>query len=265
MINHGRTLLMNIDGDGFGGYPGDEYIPPAYRRQNLPTALDTIRAQFFGADPDRVMLNYRTRQLLALLHATELEQFLRDLDTRITYDPINRSLFSSSLFQPMAWPLNTAGDVYFLGETGAPDDLGRCCHQWNVDVISETTVTVVRRTKPVQESIQSYTISGQLSSLVQLPGSGLQFRFREGVGSRWRIETMARPERQLGQIEANLRHIGEPHLLTLFGIGSRRGEQEPWTTFYQLWTQHLELPYTLGGVILALIYYTERLRQGQSL
>lgn len=253
---------MNINGDGYGRYPGDEYLPTEYLAQNLPTSLDIIRQQLFGSDPDRVMRNYRCQQLLRMLHATELEEFVLDPDPRITYDPAADTFLHPDNFMAVAKPLNTTQKLYFAGSPGSPDDLGRCYHQWNIDVISDSTVEVIRRTRPVSSVITEYTVTDKLSSLVPLHGSGLMVRFGEGSGAQWRIEATERPTRTLGQMEAMLRQIGEPHMLTLFGVGSARGTQEPWLTFRNLWTKHHELPYSLGGLVLALIYYTDQVRLG---
>ena len=262
MINHGRTLLLNIAGDGCGGNLGDEYLPPAYRPLGLPTVLQIIRSYLFGSSPDRIMLNYRAQQLLAMLHATPLAQFLTALDPRITYDPYDTTFFDPTNFAVSAQALNGNQPLSFIGAVGAPDALGQCQQQWLVEVLNEQTVSVIRRTAPISESILEYTPSHSLSSLVPLPGSGLQFRFPLGVGQRWRVSAVARPVRQLGDIVAALKQIGEANMIELFGVGSPRAEAEPWRTFYNLWLQHPELPYALGGVVLGLIYYMDEIRTG---
>lgn len=87
MINHARTLLMNVAGaPGFNGELGEEIVPPDFIPAALPGSINTLRRTLFGADPDRVMLNYRARQLMQVLHSTPLVEYVTSLDSRITYD-----------------------------------------------------------------------------------------------------------------------------------------------------------------------------------
>jgi len=500
VINHARTLLMNIDGDGYGGFPGDEYIPPAYHSLNLPGYVDQIRKYLFGPSPDRMLLNYRTRQYMSLLHSTELLEFLTDLDPRITYRVNQQDLFADQLYAPVYLPINCGNQqLFFVGEVGPPDVFGKMYHQWRVRVLTEEqdiiepplptggswtlsivgrttapillrataddvrsaivaimsplldenpgwltvtnspvwpnhgvkftlgfapemqrwlgdytqgtvsnqlvgdshptvtfrntdpgeaffygdrqviafnnngatsgeftlegapgfplswdasweelceaaevatgaawgiqtnetlaegyveiarlaiggpnidvaiatdttngpttvvtsrdgedsrpgswcydevvidwdaalesttkhgTVEIVRQTPPASETIVDYQITDGVSSLFPFPGSGLQGRFEAGLGAEWRVEALARPSLQLGQIEAALRQIGEPLMLSLFGIGQQRGSLEPFKTFYNLWNGHHLLPYSLGGLLLGVIYVSDLVRRG---
>ena len=261
MLNHARTLLMNVDGGGFGGYLGDQYIPPAYQALSLPFALVLLRRCLFGVNPDRVMLNYRAQQLLALLRCTQLQQFVEALDPRITYDVDDASFFSPANFAPLAAP--SAGTL-IAGSLASPDLSGGCAASWML-TLSGSTLQVQRLTPPVGETFATVTFSNGLSNTVPLDDSGLSFTFRQGSAAQWRIDALARPAQGLGSIEATLRQIGNANIYALFGAGTPRAQQEPWRTFYNLWLQHPELPYSLGGLVLALIYYTELVRRGVSL
>lgn len=263
MINHARTLLLNVQGDGYGGHLGDEYLPPEFRPLTLSSSLQFVRRILFGTSPDRIMLNYRAQQLLALLHATELRDYLTALDSRITYDVASSAFFDPAVFAVTYKSLgDTTTALHTIGTVGAPDVIGRCYHQWRVHVTSATTVRVIRQTPPLADLIYDYTITEGLSSLIPLADSGLQLRFEEGVGAEWRLEAYARPEVSLGTLEASLRVIGEPNVLTLFHVGDQAGATEPFKTFYNLWQGHHELPYALGGLVLGLVYSCERIRQG---
>ena len=48
MINHARTLLLNLDGSGSGftGDPGEEYIPPTFKAQSLGNLVSVYRILF---------------------------------------------------------------------------------------------------------------------------------------------------------------------------------------------------------------------------
>lgn len=254
MINHARTLLLNRSGstEGYGGLPGDEYLPPAYRvKKHLPAYVVKLRSLLLGSDPDRVYANYRVRQYLALLHSTELAEFVTALDPRITYDVDNSDLFVPSIFNVLS---PDPDNLFLSGQLGSPDRTGRAHHQWEVTVSTSSTVRVSRQTKPLQLSVQDYTIENSLSSLVSLVGSDMQLRFKPGVGQRWQLEGYARPTKDLGEILAELESLGASSMLDLFGIGSPRGATEPFKTFWNLWKDHPELAYRIGGVVLALIY-----------
>lgn len=225
--------------------------------KNLPTYLQSLRTVLLGADPDRIFGNYRVRQYMALLHATELVEFVTELDPRITYDVDNDDLLSDSVFGVTT----SSNSIFVSGELGAPDLLGRCLHEWDVHVLGGSTLEVTRQTPPTQHSVQEYSFTDGLSNLLLLPGSAAKFRIREGVGTRWTVRGLARPQRDLGEIMQELASAGAPHMNQLFGVGTSRGASEPFQTFRNLWFQHPELAYRMGGLLLAVIYHTEELRK----
>lgn len=89
MINHARTLLLNISGADTATAPGDEYIPPDFRPVDIDEATAAVRAVLFGPSPDRSLLNVRARQYMTLLHETELAPFAVAFDSRVTYLPMS--------------------------------------------------------------------------------------------------------------------------------------------------------------------------------
>lgn len=88
MINHARTLLLNISAERTqlqdAGY---EYVPEAFKPIALDSTLSTLRRTIFGATPDNYFLNVRARELLGYIHETELKQYVYALDPRVTYWP----------------------------------------------------------------------------------------------------------------------------------------------------------------------------------
>ena len=98
MINHARTLLLNRDGVGHHGYVGEEYSPTEYHAVELPSFCHNVRLALFGQQPDWLMYNYRARELMQMLHATELAGFVTDLDSRVTYSFDNLSKPFESVF-----------------------------------------------------------------------------------------------------------------------------------------------------------------------
>lgn len=258
VINHARTLLINRKPDNvsYGGQLGDEYYPSNYVPvMSMPTYLSSIRNMLLGANPDRVFLNYRARQYMALLHSTELLEFVLELDPRITYDVDNDDMSSDDAFG-----IRAPDSIHIIGNLGSPDRLGRCYHEWDLNVLNEETIQVIRRTFPQQDSVQEYTITDGMSSRIELVGSEAAFTFNEGINEVWGVAGYARPTRDLGEIQAELESAGAPYMNDLFGVGTPLGASEPFLTFRNLWFKHPELAYRVGGVLLAVIYRMEELR-----
>jgi len=264
MLNHARTLLMNVDGDAtpLDDYPGEEAIDPGFRAVNLPTALDTVRSVIFGTDPDRLMLNYRCRQLLTLLHSTPLVEYVYALDPRVTYDFADDAFIAEDAFKPRVVKVSgpETAVLTFTGKPANPDITGRCRYIFNVDVPTSESVAVDRLTPKIPKVVYNLEVPNGLSNAIPLMGSGYSCRINtDVVGQLYRVEVANRPQRDLGQIAANLGVVGEPVTLTLFGLE----RTEPWRTFRNLWEQKLELPLKLGGLLCALIYRTEDRRLGR--
>jgi len=261
MINHARTLLINVHGGhGFTGTVGEELVPAEYVPVALPSHITSIRKILFGGTPDKEMLNYRARQYMALLHATELAEFVTDLDSRITYDLADEPYFDDNLFKPSY--RQTAGattQFAILGEILSPDSSGTMRLTWDIEVTGGATVHVQLRS-PLRAADEAYTLTSGLSNAIPLVGSTLQFKIGNEVGAKWVVTSLTRPTMELGAIAEKLSTIGEPTMLELFGVGSQQGASEPFKTFRNLWYQHHELPYKLGGLLLAMIYQTDKLR-----
>jgi len=262
MINHARTLLINASGPSVfsGRYYAEEYIPSDFVSVSLPTTLQAVRNTLFGTDPDRDMLNYRARQYMNLLHATPLEQFVRDLDNRVTYDFTNADLFPRTLFEPTFDQFAGAtGDITFVGDVGPPTQVGRMLREWDVSVTSGDVVKITLRNPRVVRD-EAYTTSSGISSVVPLPGTAMGVRFPPTVSAEWRIRSYARPNIDMGSVTEALKALGDETLADLFNRIRPAGSTEPFKTFDNLWKHHPELPYKLGGAVLALVYRTEELR-----
>lgn len=266
MINHARTLLLNVDGSpsGFTSELGEEFIPPAFRAITLPGYLQQIRDILFGTSPDKFMLNYRARQYLGLLHATELQEFVGEFDNRITYDVLPEDdLFFVAFVTSIQKLEMTTSDLFLIDEVGPVDRGGRTKHTWRITVLTSSTVQVQRQTPPIQSPIQNYTLTEGLSSLIQLVGSGLQARFSVGIGSDWLVQARSRPTQDLGIILANLDTVSGSVADQLFAAGTPKGILEPFKTFRNLWKDHLELPYRLGALLLAWVSQANEIWKAQ--
>ena len=130
MFNHARTLLLNISGSNNPGssYLGEELVPADYAAITLPSYIENVRRSLFGADPDRAMLNYRIRQLLTLIAGTDLQEYITDLDSRITYTlGKDKTLAEHEMWSPVLSQYGgTSDDIATVGGVSErPDFTGK--------------------------------------------------------------------------------------------------------------------------------------------
>lgn len=256
MINHARTLLMNVRA-GRKGVPGEAYIPSAYVPKTLSGSVAAIRRILFGATPDIVMLNARTRQLLSVLHSCELVEHVLALDPRITYDVRESSIFSSQFGLQVS---GTSGqELRVTGQLDAPDATGIAENQWIVQVENESRAVITRTTNPAVQIAVDLTVTDGLSQLIPLPYSSLSCQFPVTTANFWSIYGIALPSTDVAGLTTKLHNLGDPVLAPLFGVTTGKSTTEPYKTFYELWQNHPELLYRLGALILALIYQTNEL------
>lgn len=177
MINHARTLLANLDGPGVLQQPGDEFIPGTYRKLQLPGYLVGLRSILFGTAPDRMFINYRVRQLMTMLHTTELAEFVTDLDNRVTYWPsTKRDFFDETVFVPRLTVVNVHAPsrVYIRGVPTADEALGRLNELWAITLIGGNRVRITKLDhNDGLTTTRDFIVEGGLSEFLQLPGSHL--------------------------------------------------------------------------------------------
>jgi hypothetical protein len=263
MINHARTLLLNLDGDGYGGQPGDEFIPSSYVAAELPSYLLRTREALFGHTVDRLRLNYYTRMFLGLLHSTELAEFVTTLDPRVTYDVLPGDELFDAQYATVVQPVNHNETLYMQG-TRADEVDNIATKTWVLELQSTAFMKISPLFSGLLANSALLSFTDGLSDPVELPGSSLSFRMPQasvpGTGTiNWYIESTTRPQRTLPEIMADLDALTEDVRLELFKVGDFRGSTEPIKTFYNLYRYHPELSYRLGGVLLALIWYTDLL------
>lgn len=245
MINHIRTLLLNRDPPSDYTIPGEELVPAEFHAVPLSHSLQSVRAVLFGADPDRVMLNYRLRQLTPLLLDMEWAVYWTTKDSRIFLRD-SEVFLDATTFQPVVQSLNPqASGLVLYGDPEPPDAVGRMQRILQLTVGSGGVLTV-------ETDGRRYSL--QVADEPVLPGLGQRVRIpNPQVGAQWRIEALVRPARDLGELTAALGRLGEPVMLELFGTA----DKEPWRTFRNLWRDHPEVPGKLAGLLLTLAYRTE--------
>lgn len=264
MLNHARTLLINVDGATSPGpsFFGEEFVPTTFRPLDpLPTYLNLIRERLFGSRPDRSMLNYRAWQFMRILHSMDLEQFVLDLDSRVTYvDSLRTDLFTPETYVPLVNQIaGETAELFIQSGPESPDIVGQVRHRYKVDVLSTTTVAVTQQSLPQGQVISEFTLTDGISERIVLGDSGYGFLLSTKFPSaEWTVEIFNRPTFDLGQIALSLETVGDPVLVQLFGVAP----EEPFTTFRNLWNDSNEVPWKLGGFLLAVIYrMDEILRQ----
>lgn len=257
MINHARTLLLNISGAAPTGVAGDEYVPARFQPIALPRYLQTLRAVLFGSGPDRFFLNFRARELLYGLHTTELEEYVYALDPRVTYWPEQDAPFfgPAAKISIDAGPNNSAGSqLAIVGTDKADVGSGKSEREYAIDVASgAVTVKLLSADESVTTPLEMTSGSSQLLSF---PRSSLSFRaVGPADGDSWRVTTVVRPDPVVSTLLPVLELLGEPLFLELFGVE----DKEPYATFKRLWFDHPNPVYRLNGLVLGLIYRTNEL------
>ena len=198
MINHARTLLLNVNSSTYApGAIGEEYIP-TYNAIKLPKFLDLPHKILFGTQPDRAFLNYRAAELMRLLHQTELSEFIYALDPRVTYWPkLTTDFFrpatqvvAEKVFGPYTLRLNV------IGTPVANNKRGHCYSNYTVKIIGEPgdeTVVITEDSTPgvtavplswaqLQSNImqlQAEDTPRGMSEPITLPDSLLNIQFAE--------------------------------------------------------------------------------------
>lgn len=258
MFNHARTLLLNINGSNNPGssYLGEELVPADYAAITLPSYLENIRRPLFGAAPDRAMLNYRIRQLLTLVADTDLQEYITDLDNRITYTLGKDKTFAEhGTWSPVLTQYGgTLDDIATIGGIAErPDFTGKMFYQFNIDILSSTVIQIKRQTPPLKSQNLDLALTGDLSTAYDLYYTGHTLRVNTiNPGAAWTVSGYLQPQLSLANIVSQLDSAGDDILTELFGTK----RIEPWNTFRNTWYDHPELPYRLGGLVLALIYRT---------
>jgi hypothetical protein len=89
MINHVRTLLQNRSHK----HPSDEFVPEDFVAMRCPAVVQKIKRVLWGRTP---VSQLRIRQIMQILHTTELEEHVLAPDSRITYLPFDDKYFDKS-------------------------------------------------------------------------------------------------------------------------------------------------------------------------
>lgn len=261
MINHARTLLLNVSGrTSQRDAPGEEYIPPTYSPLVLPSYLETPHKILFGTAPDRYFLNFRARELMAYLHSTELAEYVYALDPRVTYWPERGQRFYDVEKQLRAEQIVglPAPALTFRGDLFADNTRGRAVREFTFRVTAESgtwQALVASADKPTVVQTTAVTFTGGLSQAIPLADTGISVQTHQPPSATtWNIYTRVKPAPALTTLLPTLEILGEPLFLELLGVGEY---EQPYSTFKQLWFDHPNPVYRLGGLALGVIYRTQ--------
>ena len=260
MVNQVRTLLLNRGRAGAGfDVPGEEFVPAAYIPKKLPAHLLRVHHALFGREPDRIFLNYRIRQLLLLIHGTELADEVTRDDARLTYLPLGGDTFFDDVFTVDAVQLNHSHLLFVTGEHVAHEALGRCEEVWMLTVLEDNVLRIEReRPRRVTTEI-SYSLTGGLSLPISLPGSGLSVRFRSvPVGTAWHVTSRGRPQTDLAEILPRIETaLGDVGVLAVFPPPLA----EPMASYFRIWQEHPYLVVRYAALLLGIAKQIEALPQ----
>jgi len=257
MINHIRSILLNAP--QAQAHPvdfiGEEYVSPEWVPVPQPHGVARLRDILFGHNPDRALMNYRLRQFMTLIHSTDLEQYVHEKDSRVTYWPgTTRGIFDKAFGATVTDVSVSGSQLTPVGTLELSRD-GQLYDKYLITVSSSTAVIIDRKTKPY--SLE--TVSMVAGQPVVLPGTQLQFMILNPQASdSWELELLRRPTADLGTLVKNVEtNLGAGALADVFGPAG----EEPYKTFKTLWEDHPYLDYKLGGLVLALAHRMDETRQ----
>ncbi len=244
MFNHARTLLMNLSSSkALRSVPGYELIPTDFSPLELSGALLSVRRRLFGSNPDQLMINFRTYQILSLLHSLPIADHLTALDPRLTYKLAGRP----TLYDAFGVAVSNIGDStanLVITDNGIDrsDISGVTTRNWVLTLSGTTT------------NYGALVFTDGISAPITLPGSNLTFQLNPNLGGtgKWTIAQTVRPVRTLAEIIPTTGGIDGATLSTLFQPTASIAE--PYKTFLNLWEDHPETVYKLAGFLLAYIY-----------
>jgi hypothetical protein len=298
MINHARTLLLNIFAQSTSNQDAAyEYISPTYRPLVLPTYLKTMRRALFGSRPDQRFLNLRVRELMSYIHQTELSDYAYKLDSRVTYWPEQSNDFLA--LQPRITIRQASGalrNIAVGGEFVANNATGRASRQFVLTLVPSdgdaTTASAITQENGQYIQLENAGLLLQETAIDSASFNAQSVRnyptlyANSDVNQVNTFPTIELPETAIklrpdtlttdpatltGKWMLQLTANPAPAITTLLPTLELMGEplflelfgvadEEPYATFKNVWFDHPLPAYRLAGLTMALIYRTEEVR-----
>lgn len=253
MINHVRTLLLNVAGPvaGDSDTPGDAFVP-VYAPAVFSPGVETLRRTLFGTDPDYEGRLYRLAQFMRVLHAED-EAHVLAADPRVTYalDTEFTGYGTTLIARAGSGPISLTEPIAHQPGTG------RVSRVWLILALSSTRVAA-RQAHTGAEIETDITFSGGVSSAAALPGTTSGVRLHgTGIdaGHAWTIDVRQRlTPGVIALLETAKTLEGTREIFS--GVAG-----EPDITFRNMFYSHPNPLRQLCGLLLALAAFTERVRQ----
>lgn len=232
MINWLPLLLINRTTGTDLDIPGDFYSPPGFVQSTYPDNLENIRSMLFGSNADNASKNYRMLQLLSIIHSSELGKFVLDIDSRVTYLPIDSRFARGLDFGIVAnQTFGTSTPLYFQGVSTNYKTLGPIYQRWTLTALDLNTIQVSKLINHTSTNNVTLAFTGGLSNNIPLTGS--QFSVIVGQYSSpfpvWSVTSLSQPLWDIPDILNSLDSLGS--LGDVFGIN----QPEPYPTLSKLW------------------------------
>jgi hypothetical protein len=217
MINHARTLLLNIEPRTYNSdMLGEEFIPE-FNAIKLPTYLDRARKIIFGTDPDKVFLNFRAYELLSLMHRTELAEFVYALDPRVTYSVTGLSDFFRGAYTTEIEKIAgvVRSNILLSGAATADNALGRAYYEYVIRIVNDTASTAIAELSPVtgatNEEVVRWAVSLPLTFKSSRPVMRLDTTQLLGLSEPTPLQdTGLQFQLSLGQVNVDLLSTEDP-------------------------------------------------------
>lgn len=257
MINHVRTLILNRDGSRRPGYTFylEELVDPSFVGLKLTGNMADAHAALIERNADTAFENFRVRQYTQILHSTEFEKYVTELDPRITY--LNRKKEVQKAYV-RATPVNDeAGDTPLIFSGRISTTNARLINNWTITAESPTLVKALH-----QQSNTSHLTTVEFSGGTSTPflmTSQHNYYGRVRAASmeedaKWQVEAFSEPNDDLSDVLLKTQNLPPEVLADIFP------DKQPFKLFRDLWEKNALISYKLSGFLLAFAYRAEELR-----
>ncbi len=278
-VNHAVTLLRNnrtLQNAGDVSCAQEFFVDPRHKTLEIPNSIQQVLNVWFGSKPERCYFNFRMFLVLQVLHSTEFIELITDKWPRATYDlddtTIIDAAFGESEVRTQLDLGSSATQVAIIGRPEPDHQQGRFLQSWLVDVGQGgpwggfyPDLWGGSPAVNVTNLLDGTTIEGpQGTNIFDLHSTGpietvLRIRFSsasaEIPAGAYTVNALARSIENLPEIEARIRALGNDVLGALFASSSEVALGKT------LFEQHFSIQYRLSGILLALVFKLEELRQ----
>jgi hypothetical protein len=223
MINHVRTYLMNVAASSTPAADmiGEEPIDPNFVPRIVPSEYQKLYNKFYPANCDRMFKNFRTWQLLKLMHSSWNEEWMYEEDSRVTYVPFSTTTWSDNLGTTI-YPINGSPTVYLYGRARSKNST--LYKLYDITIQSAGSILVESPT----DGLVGYTETQwttSLSNQLELRNSELLFQVGQASeGDTFRIECVTSPVHDLSKLYEQLDTISSSEWKTLVAASNHPTE-----------------------------------------